>query len=267
MVVYVSGAPADVPRRQCPADSIGGPAGQELPLGTYDAGTPAVPTGAGQSYTYDVHMKRADKYCGEGNVYVQGVVEGRVTVAAAQSVVVTGDVVLAGGVDGTDMVGLVAASTVEVMHPRLVTVSSEEDCGRVGCPWRWGAAAGEGEAGAGAYASEGTWPRRVADPRAGAAVPATGLQIAASVQTLQRSFYVQSWQAGPSKGVLLVRGSIAQRFRGPIATTNGSGYVKEYTYDTRLGYAAPPYFPQWANSQWALRTSGEIRTPTSVKTS
>jgi Tfp pilus assembly protein PilX len=267
MVVHVDGAPAGVPRRQCPADGIGGPTGQELPLGTYAADTPAIPTGAQQSYTYDIHMRRADKYCGEGNVYVQGVVKGRVTVAAAQSVVVTGDLVLAGGLDGTDMVGLVAASTVEVMHPRLVTVSSEQVCDWASCTWRWGAARGEGEAGAGAYAGEGTWPRRVVDPRAGAAVPATGLQIAASIQTLQRSFYVQSWQAGPSKGVLLVRGSIAQRFRGPIATTSGSGYVKEYTYDTRLGYAAPPYFPRWANSQWALRTSGEIRTPASVKAS
>lgn len=267
MVIYVDGAPTSVPRRQCYADSIGGPVDQQLPLGTYDADTGSTATGANQSYTYDIQMARADKYCGEGNVYVEGVVQGRVTIAAAQSVVVTGDLVLAGGLNGPDMVGLVATNTVEVMHPRLVTVSSEPLCSWWSCDsWQWGSPQNEDEAGSATYEAEGTWPRRVADPATGADNPATGLQIAASIQTLQHSFLTQSWADGPSKGVLRVRGSIAQRWRGPVATTSGSGYTKDYGYDARLTFAAPPYFPQWLNSQWALKYSGEIQTPSNVKT-
>jgi Tfp pilus assembly protein PilX len=267
MVIYVDGAPTSVPRRQCHAESIGGPANQRLPLGTYDGNTRTTPTGANQYYTYDRQMAQPDKYCGEGNVYVQGVVKGRVTVAAAQSVVLTGDLVLAGGLDGTDMVGLVAANAVEVMHPRMVTVASEQYCPWQGCTWRWGGPGNEGEAGSGWYDREGTWPKRVADPATGAPNPASGLQIAASIQSLQHSFFVQSWGEGPGKGALLVHGSIAQRWRGPVATTGGSGYAKDYGYDTRLRYSSPPFFPYWANSQWALRSSGEIRTPMTVRTS
>ncbi|MCZ2824684.1 MULTISPECIES: hypothetical protein [unclassified Modestobacter] len=267
MVIYVDGAPASVPRRQCYADSIGGPSNEQLPLGTFAASTRTTPTAGNQSYTYDIQMARPEKYCGEGNVYVQGVVKGRVTIAAAQSVVVAGDLVLAGGPNGNDMVGLVATNTVEVMHPRLVTVNSQQQCSWWSCSsWQWGDPRDEGEAGAGRYDAEGTWPTRVADPATGANNPSTGLQIAASIQTLQHSFLVQSWADGPGKGVLRVNGSIAQRWRGPASTTNGSGYDKDYLYDARLKDAAPPFFPRWANSQWALKYSGEIKTPSYVKT-
>ena len=43
------------------------------------------------------------------------------TLATSNSITVTGDLVLANGLAGTDMLGLVAANSVEVFHPSVDT--------------------------------------------------------------------------------------------------------------------------------------------------
>lgn len=264
MVIYAASAPTTgagaVVREQIDADMIGGPAGSELPLGTFTQAYAAT-AASGRSYTYDLNMAESTRYAGEGNLYVEGVVKGRVTLAAEQSVIVTGDIVLAGGMNGEDLVGLVATNSVEVMHPRMVTVNAE----RSGSRYRWGTPRNEQESDHSSY-REGTWPVRYVDPDSGSRVPSRGVQIAGSIQTLQHSFYVQRYDKGSGKGQLLVRGSIAQRWRGAVGTgTETTGYSKKYTYDERLRYTAPPYFPHWVNAEWSLRYSGEISTPTGVK--
>lgn len=259
MVVYVAAAPT--PKRQLYVGEIGGPSGQTLPLGTMVAADRSAPT-SNDSYTYDLNMTEPTRHKGEGNLYLEGVLNGRVTVAAEQSVIVTGDVVLAGGKNGDDMLGLVATNSVEVMHPRMVTVASVAPT-RTRPSWTWGTPAKENEAGSSDYRADGTWPKRYADPTG--INPAKGIQIAGSIQTLQHSFYVQRYNAGPKQGTLLVSGSIAQRWRGAVGTAQNNGYDKLYTYDQRLKYSAPPYFPHWANSEWSSRYSGELQTPDEVK--
>lgn len=261
MVIYVAGAPWS-DRRQLYAGEIGGATGQKLPLGSYAERHRSVPD-RNDSYTFDTNMAERTRYKGEGNLYLQGVLNGRVTVAAEQSVIVTGDVVLAGGKSGDDMLGLVATNSVEVMHPRMVTVRSSRSTGSRPT-WSWGAVADEGEAGSGIYQGEGVWPKRIAQPGSGLD-PANGVQIAGSIQTLQHSFFVQQYDKGNKKGTLLVAGSIAQRWRGAVGTAQNTGYDKLYTYDQRLKYSAPPYFPHWANSEWSSRYSGELQTPDEVK--
>lgn len=264
MVVYVGEVPASVPvtsipNRQIFADEIGGPtAAERLPLGTYSASTPSSPARASDSYTYDLNMADANKYLRQGNMYVQGTVNGRVTLATQQSIIVTGDLVLASDINnGDDIVGLVAQNSVEVMHPRMVTVKASGG--------HWLAPTNEQEPSSPDY-GEGTWPKRVAD-WTGVNVPAVGIQIDASIQTLQHSLFVQMYDKGPNLGQLIVRGSIAQRWRGAVGTagTPITGYLKSYLYDDRLHYSAPPYFPHWVNAQWSLRYSGEIKTPNAVK--
>lgn len=260
-VVYVASSPT-ADRRQLYGGEIGGPSGSKLPLGTYAQGlTPR----SGASYTYDLNMTDATRLNGEGNLYVEGVLKGRLTVAAEQSVIATGDMVLAGGRFGDDMLGLVATNSVEVMHPRMVTVSAT---GR-NSSWSWAAPANEGEAGTGSYPNDGTWPKRYTDPTTNRIVPTSGIQIAGSIQTLQHSFFVQRYNIGPKKGTLQVTGSIAQRWRGAVGSGSGSsmtGYDKLYTYDLRLKFSAPPYFPHWANSEWSSRYSGELKTDGRLKT-
>jgi len=88
----------------------------------------------------------------------------------------------------------------------------------------------------------------------------TDRNIYASIQTLQHSFWVQSYNQGTSLGVLRVRGSIAQKWRGIVGTGSGTtGFFKDYGYDTRLTYASPPYFPQWTNAVWGSKTTGELK--------
>ena len=254
MVVYV--ATSSAPLRQCYRDEIGGPSGRTLPLGTF-AGLPAT---NGASYTYDTNMTEDPKACARGNLYVEGTLKGRVTLAAAESIVVTGDLVLAGGMYGpSDMLGLVATNSVEVFHPLMVTVNAvktKPSC-YWNCTYKWGTPSTESEING--------WPTRYVDPTTSTKNPADGVQIAASIQTLLHSFLVQKYADGGDAGTLLVNGSIAQRWRG-IVGQGSHGYTKLYRYDPRLTYDAPPYFPKWANSEWSLGFSGEINTPSELRT-
>ena len=256
MVIDVATSTASM--RQCYLNEIGGTAGRTLPLGTYASTTPATPTSAGLSYTLDTNMTETTKACARGNLYVEGTLKGRVTLSSAESIVVTGDLVLAGGMSGPDMLGLVATNSVEIFHPRMATVSSQlvnSGCSK-NCAYKWSDPGTESEVSG--------WPTRFSDPTVSTVNPTTGIQIAGSIQTLQHSFLVQKYDVGGAAGTLMVNGSIAQRWRG-IVGKGTNGYIKAYSYDTRLKYAAPPYFPRWAASQWSLRYSGEINTPAALR--
>jgi hypothetical protein len=45
--------------------------------------------------------------------------------------------------------------------------------------------------------------------------------------------------------------AIAQNFRGPVGTTGGSGYLKNYKYDTSLQTLFPPFFIPPNGATWA----------------
>jgi hypothetical protein len=238
-VIYVQAGTSG--EHQCTSGEIG----DGLPLGTF--------TGNSQvEYRYDINMTYQTQYCGKGNAYIEGILKGRVTVAASNSITLTGDLVLAGGLAGSDMLGLVAANSVEVMHPWMDKWECKDNkwwgCAR----WGWDNNRYE----------DNSWPKRYPDPdRVGQPTPyypADGVQIAGSIQTLQHSFYVQSYNKGSQQGQLYVRGSIAQAWRGIVGTSSGTGYLKDYRYDKRLRYASPPYFPQWTNAVWAANYTGEI---------
>ena len=274
MVIYAAAAPTApepggvvaVRRQQCNSNEIGGPLGRTLPFGTYDR--TLVPTTFNShtnfAYDYDSNMVETTKFCAEGNLYAEGTVKGRVTLAAAQSVIATGDLVLAGGRNGYDMLGLVATNSVEVYHPRDQKYSVQKlnaNCQTSGTTYRI--------CPSGSASEVSGWPTRYADPTTGSPNPAHGIQIAGSIQALDHSFLVQKYDQGPSAGTLDVFGSIAQRWRGIVGTSGSSdtGYYKLYEYDRRLTYARPPYFLAWINSQWSEHYSGEINTPGTVKSS
>ena len=266
MVIYVAASTA--PGRQCYQGDLGGPSGRTLPIGSYSATVPTSPTAGSASYTADPNMSEAKKVCAEGNLYVEGTLKGRTTVAAAQSVIVTGDLVLAGGMSGSDMLGLVATNSVEVFHPQLASYVSRSrypNCAT------YGSGQPTYQYCAGQPAAVTGWPTRYNDPTTGGTSPnpVQGLQIAGSIQTLQHSFFVQKYDFGAAAGTLLVNGSIAQRWRGIVGQSGSpsTGYLKLYKYDTRLKYSSPPYFPRWASSQWSLRYSGEINTSPTVRNS
>lgn len=231
-VIYVS---AGSPVHRC----LSGEIGDGLPLGTYTGSSTT-------AHTYDLTMLQNDQFCGQGNMYIEGTVKGRITMAAENSIIVTGDLVLADGINGTDLVGLVAGNSLNVFHPWVD--SWYKNSSNV---WGWKNTPVE----------VAGWPRRYTDPGTGAYNPADGVQIAGSIQTLQHSFFVQQYNKGTDQGTLLVQGSIAQRWRGIVGTSGGTGYTKNYKYDARLKYSSPPYFPQWTNAKWGPRHTGELISP------
>jgi hypothetical protein len=135
-----------------------------------------------------------------GDLFVQGTVNGATTVAAENFVYVIGDLRYADVAD--DVLGLVGNNSVWVWNPirpngSLINTSANRT-------------------------------------------------IHAAIISVEHTFTVQNYENGPNRGTLTVLGAIAQRFRGPVATTSGgsivSGYAKSYSYDTRLRYTAPPKF-------------------------
>ncbi len=168
--------------RTCNSQEIDG----ILPLGTYQA-NPTV-----GSYTVDQNMLYLDARCGLGNLYIEGQLKGRLTIAAQNTIVLTGDTVYAGGLNGSDLLGLVAGSSVAVMHPYLVTCKKQSKS--------------SGDATCGTGYVQDTTPGEVAGwPHNVAGVPGPGLEVDAAIQSISHSFYVQSYNVGTSQGTLMVR--------------------------------------------------------------
>ncbi|GAB2458688.1 hypothetical protein [Xylanimonas ulmi] len=232
---------------------LGGPAGRELPLGTYTGQKPK----PGATYLWDITFDASLKYASLGNLLVEGIVDGQVTFAAAKSVVITGDVLLQGGRQGDDVVGIVAGTSIEVFRP-FVARFDAQNCEHT-CVW---------SDNMDPKLVEG-WPSRYADPSTGVVSPAKGVQVAAAMLALNGSLRLQEWRSGWKPNptyrgeVLNVFGSIAQRFHGETAGRDSqgrpvTGYTKVFEYDPRLANGLrPPHFPVLANGEWTVTSIGE----------
>jgi hypothetical protein len=222
----------------------------------------------------DDHPQTFD--CGSGNAYIEGTVKGRVTVGAANNVIVTSDLLLDGvtapaAASGSSMVGLVAANSVVVYHPvtrssseAVVTSKTAGNGSSASCDVDPGdtppTSSGNGTTMSCKWVTTETFGSSWSNlPFTGATTSSTTRYIYGSVQTLQHSFWVQNYGYGSLLGTLSVRGSIAQRWRGIVGITGTNGFLKDYSYDTRLKFSGPPYFPQWTNSVWGAQTTGEIK--------
>lgn len=86
----------------------------------------------------------------------------------------------------------------------------------------------------------------------------TGIQIDASIMALTHSFIVDNWYCGTTLGTLTVNGAIVQAYRGAVGTAASTGYgTKNYTYDARLKYRAPPKFLDPVLAAWRTQTFNE----------
>jgi hypothetical protein len=202
----------------------------------------------------------ANQYgCRDGDVFVQGTLKGQLTIAAANNVVVTGNITYDGGTSGSSLLGLVANNFVQVRHPlRLQTTtysppqsSQPSSCGS---PWQKTHYVRD---------SSGRYVQRICS------LNLTGAQsnptINAAVLSVNHSFTVPYWNRGNPLGTLSVIGAIAQRFRGPVGTNSGgtvqTGYAKNYVYDQRLKYLSPPKFLDPVASAWGVAVWREIKVP------
>jgi hypothetical protein len=155
--------------------------------------------------------------CRDGDLFIEGTLDGTMTASADNDVIITWDIIYKGGLTGDDLLGLVANGSVFIYHP----VDSSGN--NLSIPGR-------------------SSPRtKFSDPK-----------VDAAILTLNHSFTVQNYRDGSELGNLTVEGSIAQLYRGVVALSGQSGYKKDYVYDQRLAYLAPPRFIDPVKSFWRI---------------
>lgn len=160
-----------------------------------------------------------------GNVYIEGNYTGALTVAAANDIVVTGNICLEACTNeppmkGEGVLGLVANNFVRIYHPhtQVKNQSGQYECSEN---------------------ATGTMQN---------------VTIDAAILAIAHSFIVDDYNCGAKLGTLKVNGAIAQKYRGAVGTTGsgGSGYLKSYNYDSRLKYIEPPSFIAPEKTAWVI---------------
>ncbi len=90
------------------------------------------------------------------------------------------------------------------------------------------------------------------------------ITIKGALFALNNSFGFERYAEGSPKGTITFKGSIVQNYRGPVGTFNGrtgekiSGYSKNYSYDQRMLYKAPPHFIEPLNAGFELAGWSEV---------
>ncbi len=84
------------------------------------------------------------------------------------------------------------------------------------------------------------------------------IEIDAAIAVVNHSFEFESHDQGAVRGTLTINGSVTQKYRGPVGTfnvnngQNVTGYLKNYVFDPRMLYQAPPHFLEPANSGYEI---------------
>jgi hypothetical protein len=176
--------------------------------------------------------------CMDGDVFIQGTLKGRLTVAADNNIDIIGNLLYQGVNGQNDLLGLIANNYVEIYHP----VDSSPSSGSPSyCD--------------GSYQqSSGQYYCNLDLPGVGNAF--RNPSINAAILAVAHSFRVQNYALGEDTplGNLSVYGAIAQRYRGTVGTNGASGYIKAYTYDGRLKYQSPPRFLNPVDAAWQIVT-------------
>lgn len=171
-----------------------------------------------------------------GNVYVSGAYSGQLTIAAENDIVIDGSLCrgsCSGSPSGSGLLGLIANNFIRVYHPisPVGTATTSSNCNST------------------SNMNSGSPPYN------GGSI--SNLRIDAAMLSIQHSFIVDHYNCGSPLGTLTVNGAISQKFRGPVGTVSGtttqSGYSKNYTYDDRLRYLAPPNFLDPVESAWHMQ--------------
>jgi hypothetical protein len=169
--------------------------------------------------------------CTAGDVFIQELdgsaangLTGRLTVAAAGSIYVTGNIHYA---SSNGLLGLIANQYVWYWHP---TDRNNQNI---------------------------TLPARQFPTQSAKSQPLSNPTVSAAMVSLQHSIGTMHYDEGASLGTLTVNGSITQLYRG-VVKQGSSGYDKNYVYDQRLRYDAPPHFLNPTSSSFVMKLSAEI---------
>jgi len=190
--------------------------------------------------------------CQAGDAFVKGELKGTVTVAASNYVYVTGDVTYKD--PAVDLLGLVGTNAVIVHNPvkeyQTTTTYNRRETYDCWNGWWW-------------TRCERFVPVTETSTSTGLIDrSASDRTIQAAILSVSHTFTVQNYNLDRNfpKGTLRVLGSIAQKYRGPVATTGATGYTKAYSYDERLRYTAPPKFLSPVSTTYGITHIVESKT-------
>jgi hypothetical protein len=185
-------------------------------------------TGGQNQLGYPIPADVTGYGCRDGDVFLSGTLKGRLTIAAENNIVIVANTTYqTAGAASSDMLGLVANQFIQVYHP-------VNDGGQ-----------------------------NLTDNR-NPTNTFTNPQIHAAMLALGHSFIVQNYDKGAQLGTLTINGVIAQKWRGPVGTSAGTGYLKNYGYDTRLQYASPPYVQNITETPYRVSQWAEIKNPSGL---
>ena len=199
------------------------------PIPIPSSGVVYVQNGAGCSTNYAPFTATYPSASGCGNAVVRatGGYTSHLTIAAENDVIIDDNIVRS----GNGLLGLVANNFVRVKHPICPS-------NNLGC-------------------SNGTITSQTAAGVCNGGVNGTGsrsnLRIDAAMLAIDHSFIVDHYDCGGQLGTLQVNGAISQKFRGPVGTTAGTGYLKDYNYDDRLRFLEPPHFFDPVEAAWRVQ--------------
>jgi hypothetical protein len=210
----------------CVGTNVALPANGVIYVQNVPSAQTATCTGSQNRLGYPISGDVTSYGCRDGDVFLSGTLRGRLTIAAENNIVVVANTTYSStGAASTDMLGLVANQFVQVYHP----VNSSGN--------------------------------NLTDSRTGLF---TNPQIHAAMLALGHSFIVQNYNEGAQLGTITVNGGIAQKWRGPVGTSGGTGYLKNYGYDSRLQYASPPYVMDIADTPYRVSQWAEIQNPSGL---
>ncbi|MGZ4676283.1 MAG: pilus assembly PilX N-terminal domain-containing protein [Acidimicrobiia bacterium] len=175
--------------------------------------------------------------CRNGDAFLEGTLKGALTIAADNNIDITWNLTYNGGLAGRDLLGLVANNYVEIWHPVRCTSGTGSTCNL--------------DANFPGESSRGN--------------PFSNPNVQAAILSVNHSFRVQNYNVGAPLGSITLDGTIGQRYRGAVGTFSGTtiatGYGKNYRYDRRMKYLAPPKFLDPVASAWAIAVWKEIANP------
>jgi Tfp pilus assembly protein PilX len=183
---------------------------------------------------------------GCGTVYVSGTYSKSLTIAAERELIIDGSLIPTGVTPGeapagTETLGLIATHFVRVYHP------VEETYTKTG----FRCEGSDREVKSGVCERENTAEGCDAENASGSL---DNPWIYAAILSTSHSFVVDNYDCGKQSqlGRLNIYGAIAQKFRGIVGTTGGTGYLKNYVYDERLATDEPPYFLAPLKAGWKI---------------
>ncbi len=160
--------------------------------------------------------------CRNGDLFVEGQLKGKVTLAAENFVYITNNITYSN--NDEDVLGLVGQNAVYVWNPVNNTSTST-------------------------YSGQCIFG-------------AANRTIKAAILSVAHTFTVQNYNKCAYRGELRITGSIAQKFRGAVGTGSGTttatGFKKKYLYDARFRYTAPPKFLAPLSTTYGVTTWVEI---------